>query len=144
MKESEELHPPAWEVCLEQLCLLRNNCISHNITTSQLIIESERADRYFRPTMASLRLLDITWSGPGFPITSTLSELRRLLRLDFSKLFSAIGVVPERSLRILLRKHIFVHCAVQKVLKSIAHSSIFRLMRRCMHRVLKNIAVFVN
>ena len=44
-------------------------------------------------------------SGPGFPIMSTCGALRRLLRYDLPKLFTSIVVVPERSLRSLLRKH---------------------------------------
>ena len=57
-------------------------------------------------------------------------------------------MVPERSLRSLLRKHSlrrwFTALSRKKVLKSIAQSSIFHFMRRCMHSVQKNIVVFAN
>ena len=82
--------------------------------------------------------------GPGFPITSTLSTLQWLLSLHLSKLFTSIGMVPVRSLKRLLRKHSlcrsYTALSRKKVLKSIAQSSIFHFMCRC----IKNIAVFAN
>ena len=57
-------------------------------------------------------------------------------------------MVPERSLRSLLRKFSLrrSHTALsrKKLLKSSAQSLIFHFMHRCMHSVLKNIAVFAN